>query len=87
MINFFCHLYKEEYSWLATLLEGAGYTSKIFECEFQILFLLWSTEAVKLINGVNDVLPSLSFFNLLTHTALSILPSKYQSQMTNPQFF
>ena len=33
---------------LATLLEGAGYTSNIFECEFQKLFLLWLKKAVKL---------------------------------------
>ena len=33
---------------LATLLEGAGYLFKIFECEFQILTLFGVKQAVKL---------------------------------------
>ena len=34
---------------LATLLEGAGYTSNIFECDYNNLIILWCVEAVKLV--------------------------------------
>ena len=52
---------------LATLLEGAGYTFKIFECKFQIFILFWWKVCVKLafyiknetINGYNVVWTSL----------------------------
>ena len=33
---------------MSTLLEGAGYTFNIFECDFQSFILLWCKKAVKL---------------------------------------
>ena len=41
---------------LATLLEGAGYTFKIFECEFQTFILLRWKKCVKLAKNVKKVI-------------------------------
>ena len=48
---------EQDWERLATLLEGAGYTFKIFECDFQILILLWWKVCVKLVlkDGNKDI--------------------------------
>ena len=45
---------------LATLLEGAGYTLKIFECDFQTFILLWWKVCVKLDFDIENVIKSVS---------------------------